>query len=135
MVLLDTVPHFSPTSLTATKAITGSETCYHHLPPGTPLTGFAYPQALIIESLGQACSLLWTLARLAPPDHIPLLIALNDLTFHTPPLPGDTLHHEVHLTHSSPTACQFTGHTHTKGNTVLNTGSLLITSQPRPTPT
>lgn len=135
MILLDTVGEFSPTSLAATKAITGSEGCYRDLADGTPLAGFAYPRALMVESFGQACSLLWTLAGLGPPDRIPLLVSVSDLAFHSPPLPGDVLEHQVRLVHSSPTACAFTGRSHVNGDTVLDVGSLLVASLPGPSPT
>ncbi|WP_329619128.1 hypothetical protein OG357_00260 [Streptomyces sp. NBC_01255] len=135
MILLDTVGEFSPTSLTATKAITGSEHCYQNLPDNTPLAGFAYPQALMVESFGQACSLLWTLAGLGPADRIPLLVAVNGLAFHASPLPGDVLEHQVRLVHHSSTACEFTGRSHVKGTTVLDIGSLLVASLPGPSPT
>ncbi|MCX4904345.1 3-hydroxyacyl-ACP dehydratase FabZ family protein [Streptomyces sp. NBC_00878] len=135
MVLLDTVGEYSPTSLVATKAITGSESCYRDLADSTPLAGFAYPQALMVESFGQACSLLWTLAGLGPPDRIPLLVGVSDLVFHSPSLPGDVLEHQVRLVHSSETACEFTGRSHVNGDTVLSVRSLLVASLPGPSPT
>ncbi len=135
MILLDTVGEFSPTSLVATKAISGSEGCYRDLADGTPLAGFAYPQALLVESFGQACSLLWTLAGLGPPDRIPLLVGVSDLAFHSSPFPGDVLEHQVRLVHSSSTACEFTGRSHVNGDTVLDVGSLLVASLPGPSPT
>ncbi|WP_367140678.1 MULTISPECIES: 3-hydroxyacyl-ACP dehydratase FabZ family protein [Streptomyces] len=134
MVLLDTVGEFSPTSIVATKAVTGSEDCYRDLADGTPLPGFAYPQALMVESFGQACSLLWTLAGLGAPDRIPVLVAVSDLVFHAAPLPGDVLEHQVHLVHASRTACEFTGRSQVRGDTVLDVGSLLVASLAGPSP-
>ncbi|MEU8975757.1 beta-hydroxyacyl-ACP dehydratase [Streptomyces monashensis] len=132
MILLDTAGQVSPGSLVATKAVTGSEGCYRDLADGTPLTGFAYPQALMVESFGQACSVLWTLAGLGPPERIPVLVSVSGLAFHSAPLPGDVLEHEVRLVHRSATACEFTGRSHVRGDTVLDVGSLLVASLPGP---
>jgi 3-hydroxyacyl-[acyl-carrier-protein] dehydratase len=131
MLLLDTVREFSPTgSLVATKAITGGEDCYRHMADGTGIDGFAYPSALVLESFGQAISLLWSLAGLSPPDEVPLMVGIRDLAFATPAIPGDVLEHHVQLRHHSGALGEFTGETRAADRTVLTVGSVLVVSRP-----
>jgi 3-hydroxyacyl-[acyl-carrier-protein] dehydratase len=132
MLLLDTVREFSPpAALVATKAITGGEDCYRHLEDGTGIAGFGYPSALLLESFGQAVSLLWSLAGLGPPDEVPLMVGIRDLVFGAPAVPGDVLEHHVQLNHHSGTLGEFTGETRTTvGRTVLTVGSVLVVSRP-----
>lgn len=131
MLLLDTVREFSPPdSLVATKAITGGEDCYRDLEEGTGIDGFAYPSVLVLESFGQAVSLLWSLAGLGPPDEVPLMVGIRDLVYAAPAVPGDVLEHHVQLRHHSGTVGDFTGETRTAGRTVLTVGSILVVSRP-----
>jgi 3-hydroxyacyl-[acyl-carrier-protein] dehydratase len=131
MLLLDTVREFSPpASLVATKAITGGEDCYRHLDDGIGIAGFAYPAPLLLESFGQAVSLLWSLAGLGPPDEVPLMVGIRDLVFVTPAVPGDVLEHHVKLNHHSGALGEFTGETRAAGRTVLTVGSVLVVSRP-----
>jgi 3-hydroxyacyl-[acyl-carrier-protein] dehydratase len=131
MLLLDTVREFSPTgSLVATKAVTCAEDCYRDLEDGTGIDGFAYPSALLLESFGQAVSLLWSLAELGPPADLPLMVGLRDLTFAAPAVPGDVLEHRVRLRHRSGVLGEFTGETRAADRTVLTVGSLLVVARP-----
>lgn len=131
MLLLDTVREFSPPgSLVATKAVTGGEDCYRDMADGTGIDGFAYPPALLLESFGQAVSLLWSLAELGPPDEIPLMVGIRDLTFAAPAVPGDVLEHRVRLHHRSGALGEFTGETRAGGRTVLTVDSVLVVSRP-----
>ncbi|MFE7353337.1 3-hydroxyacyl-ACP dehydratase FabZ family protein [Streptomyces sp. NPDC057543] len=131
MLLLDTVREFSPpASLVATKAITGGEDCYRDMADGTGIDGFAYPSVLLLESFGQAVSLLWSLAGLGPPDEVPLMVGIRDLAYAAPAVPGDVLEHHVQLSHHSGAVGEFTGETRTADRTVLTVGSILVVSRP-----
>ncbi|MFI1212517.1 3-hydroxyacyl-ACP dehydratase FabZ family protein [Streptomyces sp. NPDC020802] len=131
MLLLDTVRTFSPPhSLVATKAITGGEDCYRTVAEGTGIDGFAYPPVLLLESFGQAVSLLWSLAGLGPPDEIPLMVGIRDLVHAAPAVPGDVLEHHVQLSHHSGAVGEFTGQTQAAGRTVLTVGSVLVVARP-----
>jgi 3-hydroxyacyl-[acyl-carrier-protein] dehydratase len=131
MLLLDTVREFSPpASLVATKAVTGGEDCYRDMEDGAGIDGFAYPSALVLESFGQAISLLWSLTGLGPPDEIPLMVGIRDLVFATPAVPGDVLEHHVQLRHHSGAVGEFTGATRTADRIVLTAGSILVVSRP-----
>ncbi len=131
MLLLDTVREFTPPdSLVATKAITGGEDCYRDMAQGAGIDGFAYPSVLLLESFGQAVSLLWSLAELGPPDEVPLMVNIRDLVYASPAVPGDVLEHHVRLGHHSGGVGEFTGETRTAGRTVLTVGSMLVVSRP-----
>ncbi|MFF4508479.1 3-hydroxyacyl-ACP dehydratase FabZ family protein [Streptomyces sp. NPDC001401] len=132
MLLLDTVRRFTPPdSLIATKAITGGEDCYRDMAEGAGIDAFGYPSVLLLESFGQAVSLLWSLAELGPRDEIPLMVGIRDLVHTARAVPGDVLEHHVRLSHRSGQAGEFTGHTRTAdGRTVLSVGSLLVVSRP-----
>ncbi|MBL7253396.1 3-hydroxyacyl-ACP dehydratase FabZ family protein [Paractinoplanes lichenicola] len=131
MLLLDTVREFTPpASLVATKAITGGEDCYRGVADGAGIDGFAYPAALLLESFGQAASLLWSLAELGPPEEVPLMVGLRDLAFATPARPGDLLEHHVRLRHHSGALAEFTGETRAAGRIVLTARSVLVVSRP-----
>lgn len=131
MLLLDTVREFSPPdSLVATKAVTGGEDCYRGMADGTGIDGYAYPAALLLESFGQAVSLLWSLAGLGPPDEIPLMVGIRGLGFAAPAVPGDVLEHHVRLHHHSGVLGEFTGESRAADRTVLTVGSILVVSRP-----
>ena len=131
MLLLDTVREFSPpASLVATKAVTGGEDCYRDVAEGTGIDGFAYPSALLLESFGQAVSLLWSLAELGPAEEVPLMVGLRELTFAAPAVPGDVLEHHVRLHHHSGALGEFTGETRAAGRTVFTARSVLVVSRP-----
>lgn len=131
MLLLDTVREFSPPdSLVATKAVTGGEDCYRNMEDGSGIDGFAYPSVLLLESFGQAVSLLWSLAGLGPPDEVPLMVGIRDLVFAAPAVPGDVLEHHVQLQHHSGALGEFTGETRVADRTVLTVGSVMVVSRP-----
>ncbi|MFD5080602.1 3-hydroxyacyl-ACP dehydratase FabZ family protein [Streptomyces sp. NPDC058371] len=130
LLLLDTVREFTPPdSLVATKAITGGEDCYRHMAEGAGIEGYAYPSVLLLESFGQAVSLLWSLAGLGPPDEVPLMVGIRELVHAAPAVPGDVLEHHVRLSHHSGQVGEFTGETRAAGRTVLTVGSILVVSR------
>lgn len=134
MLLLDTVREFTPPdSLIATKAITGGEDCYQDMADGSGTDAFAYPPALLLESFGQAVSLLWSLAELGPADEIPLMVGIRGLAYAAPALPGDVLEHRVELRHRSGGVGEFTGETRAAGTSILTVGSILVVSRPAAT--
>ncbi|MFF0478812.1 3-hydroxyacyl-ACP dehydratase FabZ family protein [Streptomyces sp. NPDC004284] len=131
MLLLDTVRTFSPPdALVATKAVTGGEDCYRDMAQTAGPGGFAYPSVLLLESFGQAVSLLWSLAELGPAEEVPLMVGIRGLVYGAPALPGDVLEHHVRLSHHSGGVGEFTGETRAAGRTVLTVGSMLVVSRP-----
>ncbi|MFB7513120.1 3-hydroxyacyl-ACP dehydratase FabZ family protein [Streptomyces sp. NPDC056144] len=131
MLLLDTVREFTPPgSLVATKAVTGGEDCYREVAEGAGSGAFAYPQVLLLESFGQAVSLLWSLAGLGPAEEIPLMVGVRDLRYESAALPGDVLEHHVRLVHRSGAVNEFAGESRVGGRTVVSVGSMLVVSRP-----
>jgi 3-hydroxyacyl-[acyl-carrier-protein] dehydratase len=103
MMLVDRVEWIEPgRALRALKAVSGSEPCYQHLPPGLPMERYAYPVSLIIESFGQAAVVLWhsVTDTTANGDTLLAFAAARDCRFYGHAYPGDVLRHEVEFEHS-----------------------------------
>jgi 3-hydroxyacyl-[acyl-carrier-protein] dehydratase len=130
ILLLDRVTRVdAPDSLVAVKAVTVSEPCYAHLGDTGVAEDFAYPLALLIESFGQAVSVLWALGG-TDAGAIPLLAGLRDVAAPAPVLPGDVLEHHVRLAHRSSASWTFTGTAQVAGREVLRIGALLVVARP-----
>jgi 3-hydroxyacyl-[acyl-carrier-protein] dehydratase len=115
ILLLDRILDLRPgRAVTAIKAITGSEPCYCGIPENAPRNRFGYPASLLLESCGQAASVLWLASRAqragpesgdrgaampAIDDGVLLFAAARDCVFLSQAYPGDVLRHEVHLDH------------------------------------
>ncbi|HLH57977.1 MAG TPA: hypothetical protein VKV33_02375 [Streptosporangiaceae bacterium] len=102
MMLVDRIEWMEPgRALRAVKAISGSEPCYAHLPPGLPRERYSYPVSLMIESFGQAAAVLWHSAAGTPaPGTLLAFAAARDCRFHGRAYPGDVLRHEVEFEHA-----------------------------------
>jgi 3-hydroxyacyl-[acyl-carrier-protein] dehydratase len=103
MMLVDRIEWMEPgRALCAVKAVSGSEPCYEHLPPGLPRERYAYPVSLIIESFGQAAAVLWHSAAdtTAPAGAVLAFAAARDCHFGGRAYPGDVLRHEVEFEHA-----------------------------------
>ncbi|UWZ34773.1 beta-hydroxyacyl-ACP dehydratase [Dactylosporangium roseum] len=124
MLLLDRVVAATPRSLVAVKAVTAAEQCYANLGDEIDAGGLHYPLALLVESFGQAVSVLWALGGGAPAG-VPLLATLRDVVVGSPALPGDVLEHHVRLEHVSGRSAIFSGHTESAGRRILDIGSLM----------
>jgi 3-hydroxyacyl-[acyl-carrier-protein] dehydratase len=95
---VDEIVHFE--SLTAVKAVTGSEPCYAGMAETARGKDFAYPASLILESFCQAGAFLWLASMRAVGRRLDgrLVFALaKDVAFHLPVYPGDTLCHELRM--------------------------------------
>ncbi|MCU1681793.1 MAG: beta-hydroxyacyl-(acyl-carrier-protein) dehydratase, FabA/FabZ [Amycolatopsis sp.] len=95
---VDEIVHFE--SLTAVKAVTGSEPCYADMAETAQGKDFAYPASLILESFCQAGAFLWLESMRAVDRRLDgkLVFALaKDVAFHLPVYPGDTLRHELRM--------------------------------------
>lgn len=130
MLLLDRVTDASPPStIVAIKAVTATEPCYAHLADAGGVESFEYPLALLVESFGQAVSVLWSLGRPNGSDRVPLLASVRDLVVESAAVPGDVLEHHVRLEHTSGDAAAFSGYTWSAGRPVLRVGSLLVVNR------
>lgn len=131
MLLLDRVIDAAPPStIVAVKAITAAEPCYAHLDDAAGVASFEYPLALLVESFGQAVSVLWSLGRPEYRDRVPLLANVQDVVVESAAVPGDVLEHHVRLERVSGDAAVFSGHTRSAGRPVLRVGTLLVVNRP-----
>jgi 3-hydroxyacyl-[acyl-carrier-protein] dehydratase len=95
LLLVDRVLAFeSGKRIEAVKAITASEPCYAAVPDGAPLSAYAYPASLLIESFGQSVALLWLAQEPEPPGGSVLLFAgARDFRLEHDVYPGDVVRH------------------------------------------
>jgi 3-hydroxyacyl-[acyl-carrier-protein] dehydratase len=104
LLLVDRVVALDPgRSIQTLKAVTATEPCYAGLPDDAPAGWYAYPESLLIESLGQSAALLWLHGRRAAveaaveADQVLLFVSARDYRFDGRAYPGDVLRHEVRL--------------------------------------
>lgn len=80
--------------VTGVKCVTATDECYAEVPTDAPLSSYAYPPSLIIESFGQACGVLIGIKRKqAGHQDGKLMIAAGVMGFsiHRDVYPGQTL--------------------------------------------
>jgi 3-hydroxyacyl-[acyl-carrier-protein] dehydratase len=101
MLLVDRVVALEPgSSMTAIKAVTGTEPCFRALAADLPAACYAYPTALVLESFGQAGAILWmetAAVRGRRPEDLVILVGARNCRVEGCAYPGDVLRHVVHL--------------------------------------
>ncbi|OLT19103.1 hypothetical protein BJF79_02425 [Actinomadura sp. CNU-125] len=99
LLLVDRVLDMEPgRSITAVKAVTGTEPAYARLADDAGPGHYRYPRSLLVESLGQTAALLWLDGAPAAADGAVLMFAAaRDVLFESHALPGDVLRHHVRL--------------------------------------
>jgi 3-hydroxyacyl-[acyl-carrier-protein] dehydratase len=133
MVLVDQVVRLEPgVSLSAVKAISGSEPCYAGVPEGLPKARYAYPTSLLIESFGQAAALLWHSAQgsLAGPGELLMFAAARECRFSGHAYPGDVLRHEIRLETSVARTGFASGETWVGDRRIATMGSFVAVVRP-----
>jgi 3-hydroxyacyl-[acyl-carrier-protein] dehydratase len=133
MVLVDRVEWLEPgQALRAIKAVTGSEPCYEHLPPGLPRERYAYPASLIIESFGQAAVVLWASkpGALDLAQKVLMFAAARDCRLEGQAFPGDVLRHEVRFERSIADSGFATGETWAGDRRIATMGSVIAVVRP-----
>jgi 3-hydroxyacyl-[acyl-carrier-protein] dehydratase len=134
MLLVDRVVALEPgVSITAEKAVTGSEPCYQRLPDGLPPDRYAYPSALVLESFGQAAALLWvhTARAGAGPAEVLMLAGLRRCRVEGRVFPGDVLRHEIRIDQVVHGNAFSAGATYVGDRRVASVGSLVAVRRPR----
>ncbi|MFI6042485.1 3-hydroxyacyl-ACP dehydratase FabZ family protein [Nocardia sp. NPDC051321] len=132
MLLVDRVIGEEPAGvLVAEKAVTAAEPCYRNLPDDAAPADFAYPEALLIESFGQAAALAW-LGRhdSIPTAELPVFAAARDITFVADVFPGDTVRHVVHIVQRLDGAAYAGGDMWVGERRIATVGSLLAVVRP-----
>lgn len=148
ILLIDRVPRLlAGESITAEKAVNASEPCYVDIAErtGTHQTvglsrdprdsdefddeRFAYPAALMIESLGQAAAILW---RKSVPASDGTLVfgGIRNCSFHGNVFPGDVLVHRVRIDSLKGDFGILSGHTEVDGRVVAKVESMLVAVRP-----
>lgn len=113
--------------LTAQKAVTVAEPCYRAA--GTATSEWAYPVALLIESLAQAAVLLAVWEQPNPDvlaGQVELAGGMREVRMHRPVYPGDVLEHRVELVRSIGDTAILAGRTTVAGQPVLDVGHFVL---------
>lgn len=135
MLLVDRVLAVEPgVSITAVKAVTGSEPCYQGLPEGLPAQRYAYPSSLILESFGQAAAVLWVQtarAGAAELAEVLMLAGFRRCRITGRVYPGDLLRHEIRIDQVVHGTAFSSGETWVGDRRVASMGSLVAVSRPR----
>jgi 3-hydroxyacyl-[acyl-carrier-protein] dehydratase len=119
--------------IVAVKAVTGAEPCFAGLADRLPHIAYAYPAALMVESLGQAGAALWLLsARFAGEMAEGALVfgAAKDFEFFGAAYPGDVMRHEVVVESLKPNSAVMHGQTFVGDRRIAVVGSMLAVVRP-----
>jgi len=119
--------------IVAAKAVTGAEPCFAGLAEGLPHSAYAYPAALMVESLGQAGAALWLLsARITGETAQGTLVfgAARDFEFFGAAYPGDVMRHEVVVESLKPSSAVMRGQTWVGDRRIASVGSMLAVARP-----
>jgi 3-hydroxyacyl-[acyl-carrier-protein] dehydratase len=133
ILLLDQVVDVDPGHrLTALKAVTAGEPCYRasgrQAAPDAD-DDWAYPVALLIESLAQAAVLLAVWDQPNPDvlaGKVELAGGIRDVRIHRQVYPGDVVAHQVELIRSVGDTAVLAGRSSTGSEPVLEIGSFVL---------
>jgi 3-hydroxyacyl-[acyl-carrier-protein] dehydratase len=128
ILLLDRVLQVEPGHrLSAQKAVTVAEPCYRAA--GADTSDWAYPVALLIESLAQAAVLLAVWEQPNPDvlaGQVELAGGMREVRIHRPVYPGDVLEHRVELVRSIGDTAILAGSTTVAGEITLAVGHFVL---------
>ena len=133
-LLIDRVLELHPhRRILATKALTAAEPCYGGLRRDAPLSAYAYPASLLLESFGQAAALLWLLSEggSVGADSVLMLVGARDCRIEGRALPGDTLAHRARLEHVVGDNVLVAGETYVGDSRIASVGSMMAVRRPR----
>jgi 3-hydroxymyristoyl/3-hydroxydecanoyl-(acyl carrier protein) dehydratase len=131
MLLVDRVIEFdSEGTLIAEKAVTAAEPCYRNIHADAVPVDFAYPEALLIESFGQAAALAWLSRCDRANADLPIFAVARDITFASNVFPGDTVRHIIHLTQQVTAGAYACGDMWVGDRRIATVGSLLAVLRP-----
>lgn len=129
MLLLDAVVELVPgESVRATKAISAEAPCYRDLPDGTPPAGYAYPQALLLESWCQCAAMLAAGDR--EPGTVALFGGVAGARFERDAYPGEVLEHHARVVRRFAGTWLVTGETRVGPATVLRVEEAVLAFRP-----
>jgi 3-hydroxyacyl-[acyl-carrier-protein] dehydratase len=133
MLLVDAVDALEPGSeITASKSITGNESCFAHLHDTAAPEAYAYPSSLVIESFCQAAGILYATAEADKTfDGMVMLFgSISSFVFHTSAYPGETLQHRVRLDRALTDSAVFSGEVRAAGKLVADVSRVVVAVRP-----
>lgn len=132
MLLVDAVRSIEPgESIVAVKNVTGTEPCYADLSETAESFGYAYPRSLIIESFGQAASIIYMVrGQEAIKDSVMLFGSARSCRFHGDVFPGDTMEHRARLVRKLSDAAIFTGEVWVDDRRVVEVEQFIVALRP-----
>jgi 3-hydroxyacyl-[acyl-carrier-protein] dehydratase len=134
MLLVDRVLAVEPGErLTAVKAVTFGESWYQRFGADVRQEDLAYPQALLLESWGQAAGILGLLGHPDPTvadDTVMVVGSAVGVRFHGPVFPGDVLEHDVRMFRALSDTMIFEGVSRRGGEVVFEVDRMTMALRP-----
>jgi 3-hydroxyacyl-[acyl-carrier-protein] dehydratase len=101
MILVDRIVAVVPgESIVGVKAISACEPCYAGLERDLPLTRYAYPSSMLLESFGQTAAILWLHSerlRGERRDGVLMFAVARNCVIEGQAFPGDVVRHDAKL--------------------------------------
>lgn len=111
------------------KCITATDDCYAHVPDDAPLSSYAYPPSLIIESFGQACGVMIGLKRQQDgyqEGKLMIAAGVMGFTIHRDVYPGQTLVFDGRLVRELTDFAIFEGEATCENEKVATVDSMIV---------
>jgi len=134
MLLVDGVRSLEAGSrIVAVKCVTGSEPCFAHLAEDSAPQGYAYPRSLVVESFGQAASIIYCAMRQQQGDvseQVMLFGSASRCRFEGDIFPGETMEHRARLDRSLSDAAIFSGEVWIGTRRIVEVGQIIVVLRP-----
>lgn len=134
LLLVDAITSMEPWErITGIKTVTGTETCYAHIPEGSPPEAYAYPMCLMMESFGQTGGVLINRKRVeeeAPKDVVMLAAGCTSFELLKEVYPGDTMEHRVYLDKDLPDFALIGGEIWVRDEKVAEIEAMIVAYRP-----
>jgi 3-hydroxyacyl-[acyl-carrier-protein] dehydratase len=134
MLLVDGVRSLEPGNrIVAVKCVTGSEACFAHLADDSAPQSYAYPRSLIVESFGQAASIIYCARRREQddmPEQVMLFGSAGRCRFEGDVFPGETMEHRARLERSLSDAAIFSGEVWVGRRRIVEVGQVIVVLRP-----
>ncbi|MEM8610937.1 MAG: 3-hydroxyacyl-ACP dehydratase FabZ family protein [Cyanobacteria bacterium P01_H01_bin.105] len=133
MLLVDRIDHIEPgVKIIALKRVLSSDSCFTQ-PRSNRQNRLAYPNSLMIESMGQASAVLYSLSlksRSQEASGIVLLGSITGFKFHHDVFPGDKMEHRVKISSLLSSAAVCEGSTWVGETLVAEAKRMLVLNRP-----
>lgn len=133
MLLVDRVEHVEPSvKIIAIKSVLSGDPCFTQT-VSNGQSRLAYPNSLMIESLGQASAVLYSLSlrsRSKDASGVVLLGSITGFKFHHDVFPGDKMEHRVRISSLLSSAAVCEGTTWVGETLVAEAKRMLVLNRP-----